>query len=122
MRKIIDRVANMKRSMIGFFDKEKLTRYCDETENIIIPRLEGFIAVIEKPEKGNEYYRLYSQYAEPLRLLRGFLKGFSQAGREHLELMEKNEALKSENQKLLKRIKDLESELQKKEARRIVKD
>lgn len=108
--KIIDRVANMKRSMIGYFDFRRLTRYCNEGEYVFIPMLEGFIAVIEDQNLlDSKYKEYYEQYARYLRILRSFLKGFVQAGREHLKLMEKNEALQKQVWELYERI--CESEL-----------
>lgn len=106
--KFCDRVANMKRSMIGFFEKEKQIRYCDEGEFVYVPMLEGFIAVIEDPNLLDpKYNRMYGQYANSLRILRSFLKGFIQAGREHIKLMEKNEALEIEVKELKEKLCEL---------------
>lgn len=106
--KVCDRVANMKRSMIGYFNKKKLIRYCDEGEYVFIPMLEGFIAVIEDPALLDpKYNEMYGQHARSLRVLRSFLKGFVQAGREHIKLMEKNEALEIEIKELKEKLCEL---------------
>jgi len=75
--KTIDRYVNMRRSMFGVFNEERMERYILETEEFILPISEH---IIEE--------NAYPEYENQLRLLRSFIKGILEAAKNHVELME----------------------------------
>jgi len=75
-----DRFINMRRSMFGNFDKERLIKYDVETVNQVLPMSAGIINSGAHPE-----------YEYILRMLRSGIKGLLEGVRAQVKIMEMNE-------------------------------
>lgn len=78
MNKHVDRFINMRRSMFGSFNRERLIKYDIETVNRVLPMSERVINSC-----------LYPEYENVLRMLRSGIKGLLEGVRAQVKLMDK---------------------------------
>ena len=76
VNKHVDRFINMRRSMFGNFERERLVKYDVETVNHVLPMSERII------NSG-----LYPEYENILRMLRSGIKGLLEGVRAQVKLM-----------------------------------
>jgi len=108
--KMVDRYANIRRSMFGVFDSLQIGKYVYETNYYILPMSERIITLAESWHdfSGKDEY---VKYANALRILRGAIRGILRGAEHSVQLSrraEKCDFLEAENAILKERLKKKE--------------